>query len=739
MTQPPSSQRPGTSKQQPPPSPQKPPPSMMRNLVLVLTVISLLVWAHTLFNQGQQAEEIPFSVFMTDAREGRIEEVTIKGQNIEGTYQKTGETFHTTGPLADLNLREELETTGVRVNYAPLQQDRYWQALLIEALPLLFLIGFFLFLMRQIQIGGGKAMSFGKSRAKMMVELEPSVTFDDIAGIDEAKEELYEIVDFLKDPHKFTKLGGRMPRGVLLVGSPGTGKTMLAKGVAGEAGVPFFSISGSDFVEMFVGVGASRVRDLFEQAERNSPCIIFIDEIDAVGRQRGAGLGGGHDEREQTLNQLLVEMDGFEDSEGIIVIAASNRADVLDPALLRPGRFDRRVIVPKPDVKGRLGILKVHAKKSPLARGLDLAKIAQGTPGFSGADLANLVNEAALIAARRGVSRLQMTHFELAKDKILMGPERRSMVMSEREKNITSYHEAGHALVGLNIEHNDPIHKVTIIPRGQALGVTITLPEEDRLTLTKDYAEGMIAYAMGGRAAEELIFKHRTTGASDDINKATEIARKMVCQWGMSEVIGPMSLDDRNGKDVFLGRDFSQNQHLSETMNAKIDAEVHKLVSEGYDKALNILTEHKETLETMAQSLLIKETLHSKDLAKILAGEEVVTAKERKAYKERLKSSTKPLKGDGGDQQVAEKSAKPSKPKRPRRKKAATTTAGGPAKAAPSSRKQNPEEKAREITAEITASSAATSTTTSASKSQAACPPEHRGPSPGNKPGAAST
>lgn len=637
------SQQPHNSSHRPsPPGSQPPPktsPPAMRNLVLIMVVISLLAWAHTLLDQSQADGEIPFSVFITDVKEGRIEEVTVQGQNIEGTYKKTGDAFNTVGPFADLNLRQQLEEAGVRVNYAPLEQDRYWQSLLIEALPLLFLIGFFLFLMRQIQIGGGKAMSFGKSRAKMMVEHQTKVTFDDIAGIDEAKEELYEIVEFLKDPQKFTKLGGRMPRGVLLVGGPGTGKTMLAKGVAGEAGVPFFSISGSDFVEMFVGVGASRVRDLFEQAKRNAPCIIFIDEIDAVGRQRGAGLGGGHDEREQTLNQLLVEMDGFEDNEGVIVIAASNRADVLDPALLRPGRFDRRVIVPKPDVKGRLGILQVHSKKSPMGRGVDFAKIAQGTPGFSGADLANLVNEAALIAARGGAKRVAMKHFELAKDKILMGPERRSMVMNEREKTITSYHEAGHALVGLHLEHNDPVHKVTIIPRGQALGVTITLPEEDKLTLTKDYTEGMIAYAMGGRAAEELVFQHRTTGASDDINKATEIARKMVCQWGMSEAIGPMSLDDRHGKDVFLGRDFSQSQHLSETMTAKIDAEVHALVSKGYDHALALLKDHRETLEVMAQALLIKETLYAEDLQKILAGEEVVSAEERKAYDERLRTA----------------------------------------------------------------------------------------------------
>ena len=614
----------------------RPPFPVMKNIVLFVVVITSLAALNSLFNRPEKPEKIQFSEFISDVQNNKILEVTIKGQDIIGSYKKTGDKFQTIGPISDINLRNQLEKSGVHVNYEHLQGDFFWPSIILDALPIIFLLGFFFFLIRQIQVGGGKAMNFGKSRARLLTKIHPKVTFADIAGIDEAKEELAEIIDFLKDPQKFTKLGGRIPRGILLIGSPGTGKTILAKGVAGEAKVPFFSISGSDFVEMFVGVGASRVRDLFDQAKKSSPCIVFIDEIDAVGRQRGAGLGGGHDEREQTLNQLLVEMDGFEDNEGVIVIAASNRADVLDPALLRPGRFDRRVIVPKPDVKGRLGILKVHAKKSPLSRDTDFSKIAQGTPGFSGADLENLVNEAALIAARTNANELTMHHFELAKDKILMGPERKSMIMSEREKRVTSYHEAGHALVGLHLKNGDPVHKVTIIPRGQALGVTMTLPEEDRLSLSKEYAEGMIAYAMGGRAAEELIFSHRTTGASDDINKATEIARKMVCQWGMSDLIGPLSLNDRHGHDVFLGRDFSQSQNISETMSTTIDKEIHRIISTGYDRALKILKENLSTLKAIAEALLIKEILFAPDLKALLQGKDVVTTEERKAYEQRI-------------------------------------------------------------------------------------------------------
>ena len=614
----------------------KPNPAF-RNLMFFSLIAILILFLHSLMQRGPEHVEIEFSQFMDDAKNGKIDQITISGQKITGTFSGEGGHFKTTGPIADFNLRGELDNQGVKVNYGEPDEGGYLQ-ILGTFLPFIFLFVLFLFFMRQLQAGGGKAMSFGKSRAKLMTDIHPRVTFKDIAGIDEAKSELQEIIEFLRDPKKFTRLGGRIPKGVLLVGPPGTGKTILAKGVAGEAKVPFFSISGSDFVEMFVGVGASRVRDLFDQAKKNAPCIIFIDEIDAVGRQRGAGLGGGHDEREQTLNQLLVEMDGFEANEGVIVIAASNRADVLDPALLRPGRFDRRVIVPKPDVKGRLGILQVHAKKSPLDEDVDFAKIAQGTPGFSGADLENLVNEAALIAARKDASQVNMLHFELAKDKVLMGPERKSMIMSEDEKRNTSYHEAGHALVGLKLKSGDPVHKVSIIPRGQALGVTITLPEEDRLTITRDYAEGMIAYAMGGRAAEELIFKQRTTGASDDINKATSIARKMVCQWGMSDTIGPLSLDDKSGQDVFLGRDFAQGKNFSEKVAAEVDKEVHRLVSTGYRKALEILKENKDTLTLMAEALLIKETLDAADLKRIMTGEDIITEEEKRSYDERIRT-----------------------------------------------------------------------------------------------------
>jgi cell division protease FtsH len=503
---------------------------------------------------------------------------------------------------------------------------------------MIILLVLFFFFMRQLQSGGGKAMSFGKSKAKLQNDMKPKITFADISGIDEAKGELEEIIDFLKDPKKYTRLGARIPKGVLLIGPPGTGKTILARGVAGEANVPFFSISGSDFVEMFVGVGASRVRDLFEQAKKNAPCIIFIDEIDAVGRQRGAGVGGGHDEREQTLNQLLVEMDGFEGNDGVIVIAASNRADVLDPALLRPGRFDRRVIVPKPDVKGRKGILKVHSKKTPLDESVDLTTIAQGTPGFSGADLENLVNEASLIAAKNNCDIITMANFESAKDKIMMGPERRNMIMSEEERRNTAYHESGHAIVGLVIPGVDPVHKVTIIPRGQALGVTIMLPDGDRLTLSKEYAEGMIAYAMGGRAAEELIFKQRTTGAGNDIEKATEIATKMVCSWGMSEVIGPLSLAQKDG-DVFLGRDINRSQHHSEEVTATIDREIRKIVTEQYDRVLNLLKEHRVQLDAMSEALLIKETLEAPQLKQIMAGEDIVTDQDREDFRKRIEAN----------------------------------------------------------------------------------------------------
>jgi len=613
----------------------------MRITMLFLGILGLFLLVHLMVKPQDEPKTVKFSDFMTAVSlpltdEQHVAEVTFKENEILGVRgDKT--TFKTYGPN-DADMRKTLTEKGVKVNYEPPEEMSWWKTLLINSLPLVIILLLFVFFMRQLQIGGGKAMSFGKSRAKLLNENQTRVTFDDIAGIDEAKQELEEIIEFLKDPKKFTRLGGRIPKGVLLVGSPGTGKTVLAKAIAGEAGVPFFSISGSDFVEMFVGVGASRVRDLFDQSKKHAPCIVFIDEIDAVGRHRGAGVGGGHDEREQTLNQLLVEMDGFEANEGVIIIAATNRADVLDPALLRPGRFDRRVIVPKPDVKGREGILKVHTRKSPLAKDVDLPTIAQGTPGFSGADLENLVNEAALIAARQDCKEVSMHHFELAKDKILMGPERKSMIMSVEEKRNTAYHEAGHAIVGLFIGGVDPVHKVSIIPRGQALGVTIMLPAEDRYTLTKEYAEGMIAYAMGGRAAEEIVFRKQTTGAGDDINKATDIARKMVCNWGMSERLGPLSFG-KESDEVFLGREMGGGRNFSEKVAEEIDAEIHRIVSGGYRKAVSILRDNRVQLESLAESLLIKETLDRTQIENLMRGVQVVTDEERKAFEDAQKKA----------------------------------------------------------------------------------------------------
>ena len=614
----------------------------MRIVLLFAGVLMLFLLIHMMIRPKDDAESIKFSEFtemvnLPAEDPNRVVEVTFKENEITGSRQDRS-TFKTYGPN-DAEMRQNLEAKGIRINFDPPEEMSIWKTLLINSLPLIIILFLFVFLMRQLQVGGGKAMSFGKSRAKLLNENQTRLTFKDVAGVEESKQELEEIVEFLKDPKKFTRLGGRIPKGVLLVGSPGTGKTILAKAVAGEAGVPFFSISGSDFVEMFVGVGASRVRDLFEQAKKHAPCIVFIDEIDAVGRHRGAGLGGGHDEREQTLNQLLVEMDGFESNEGVIIIAATNRSDVLDPALLRPGRFDRRVIVPKPDVRGREGILKVHSRKSPLAGNVDLPTIAQGTPGFSGADLENLVNEAALIAARGDQKEVGMTHFELAKDKILMGPERKSMIMGLAEKRNTAYHEAGHALVGLTMTGVDPVHKISIIPRGQALGVTIMLPAEDRYTLTKEYAEGMIAYAMGGRAAEELIFNKQTTGAGDDINKATDIARKMVCNWGMSDRLGPLSLGKKDGDEVFLGREIGGSRNYSEKVAEEIDAEIRFFVTTGYEIALKILTDKRDKLEALAESLLIKETLDRPQIEAIMRGDDVVSDDERKAFEDAQKKS----------------------------------------------------------------------------------------------------
>jgi cell division protease FtsH len=503
----------------------------------------------------------------------------------------------------------------------PKAEASAWQQMLFAwGLPLLLIVGFWVFMARQMQAGGGKAMSFGKSRARLLTENQTRITFEDVAGVEESKTELEEIIAFLRDPKKFTRLGGRIPKGVLLVGPPGTGKTLLARAVAGEAGVPFFSISGSDFVEMFVGVGASRVRDLFMQGKKHAPCIIFIDEIDAVGRHRGAGLGGGHDEREQTLNQLLVEMDGFESNEGVILIAATNRPDVLDPALLRPGRFDRRVVVPRPDLRGRLAILRVHTRKVPLSDDVELEVLSRGTPGFVGADLQNLVNEAALLAARREANRVAMVDFEKAKDKVLMGAERRSMIMSDEEKRTTAYHEAGHALVALLTKESDPVHKVTIIPRGMALGLTQTLPEEDRHSYTRDQMIAIIKYAMGGRAAEELVFAHFSTGAANDLQRSTRLARDMICTYGMSDAIGPVSFDDENG-DVFLGRDYMTRKNYSEKTAELIDDEVKRLLTTLYDEARAILAANRDKLDRIADALLERETLETSDLAKLIAGE----------------------------------------------------------------------------------------------------------------------
>jgi cell division protease FtsH len=520
---------------------------------------------------------------------------------------------------------DEIRDAGIQFTSKPKEDSSVWPQVLVWWLPMLLLIGIFFLFMRQLQNGGGKAMSFGKSKAKLLSDHQNRVTFKDVAGVEEAKDEVEEIIAFLKDPKKFTRLGGRIPKGVLMMGPPGTGKTLLARAIAGEAGVPFFSISGSDFVEMFVGVGASRVRDLFEQGKKNAPCIIFIDEIDAVGRHRGAGLGGGHDEREQTLNQLLVEMDGFESNDGVIIIAATNRPDVLDPALLRPGRFDRRIVVPRPDLRGRIGILQVHTRKVPLADkdkpgGVDLEVVARGTPGFSGADLEFLVNEAALIAARRDKDKVESDDFEEAKDKVLMGAERRSMIISEKEKRTTAVHEAGHALVARFAgAEADPVHKVTIIPRGRALGLTQQLPPEDRLSMTREFALNQIAILMGGRVAEEIVFQQKTTGAGNDIERATELARSMVTEWGMSDEFGPLNFS--SGKqEVFLGRDFSQGNQHSEDTAQRIDAEIRRIVTQQYERAVAILTEHRKELEQIAEALLEYETLDGDDIDTLLRG-----------------------------------------------------------------------------------------------------------------------
>jgi len=601
-------------------------------LWVVIIVAVVVLWNFLNTVRSGNIDEVNYSEFTAMVQDDRIRSypnspVTLSGNEVEGKYvdpaTETERSFRVIIPKgSEETIANTLNEKDVIVKVNDDEQSSLLYMLLTSWFPIILFVGFWIFLMRQMQTGGNKALSFGKSRARLSTNQQKKVTFKDVAGVEEAKEELQEIVEFLKEPQKFQKLGGRIPKGVLLMGPPGTGKTLLARAIAGEASVPFFSISGSDFVEMFVGVGASRVRDLFDQGKKNAPCIIFIDEIDAVGRHRGAGLGGGHDEREQTLNQLLVEMDGFESNEGVILIAATNRPDVLDPALLRPGRFDREVVVTLPDIKGREGILKVHSRKIPLDKDVDISIIARGTPGFSGAQLANLVNEAALNAARFGRKSVVMVDFEDAKDKVLMGKERKSMIMSDEEKRNTAYHEAGHALVACMIPEADPIHKVTIIPRGRALGVTMQLPEEDKYNYTKQYMEASIAILLGGRIAEEMFLEICTTGASNDLERVTERARKMVCEWGMSEEMGPLTFGKKE-EQIFLGREIAQHQDYSEETAVKIDQEVKKLVVEGYERSEKILGENRESLIRLAEALLEYETLSADEVEAILKGESI--------------------------------------------------------------------------------------------------------------------
>jgi cell division protease FtsH len=590
--------------------------SFYKNLALWLLVGLIMVTLFNLFQSGKTDEgEIDYSEFLTRIEQGEVGEVEIRDKSIKGVF--TDNTPFKTYMADDPDLIGALKEKGVKIVAGPSEEKSIWLALLINSIPFLLFIVLWVFFMRQMQMGGSKALSFGKSKAKLLTETSNKVTFEDVAGIDEAKEEVGEIIEFLRDPQKFQKLGGKIPKGVLLVGSPGTGKTLLARAIAGEAQVPFYTISGSDFVEMFVGVGASRVRDLFEQGKKHAPCIIFIDEIDAVGRHRGAGLGGGHDEREQTLNQLLVEMDGFESNEGVILVAATNRPDVLDPALLRPGRFDRQVVIPAPDVKGREGILRVHTKKIPLAEDVDLQVLARGTPGFSGADLANLVNEAALYAARLEKKAVEMGDFEMAKDKVLMGAERRSMIISEEEKKITAYHESGHTLVARFLPGTDPVHKVTIIPRGRALGLTQQLPIDEKHTYHRRFLNNSVAILMGGRAAEELVLESLTTGAGNDLERATDLARKMVCEWGMSEKMGPLTFGKKE-EQIFLGREIARHKDYSENTAIEIDVEVKRVVMENYDKARSLLEENIEILHAMASELLEREVLDGSEIDSII-------------------------------------------------------------------------------------------------------------------------
>ncbi|MDQ6699342.1 MAG: ATP-dependent zinc metalloprotease FtsH [Acidobacteriota bacterium] len=583
----------------------------------VLICVAVLLWTVVHSGHTPPNKDLTFTDFIKQVDDGNVKSVSITGNDVKGNFNNENATLHTMIPVNYPDIYKLLQDKKVGIEIKD-TNSQPWISLLVNASPFILLLAFWIFMMRQMQSGGNKALSFGKSRARLHSTQQKKVTFKDVAGVEEAKEELQEIIEFLREPAKFQKLGGRIPKGVLLIGAPGTGKTLLARAIAGEASVPFFSISGSDFVEMFVGVGASRVRDLFEQGKKNAPCIVFIDEIDAVGRHRGAGLGGGHDEREQTLNQLLVEMDGFESNEGVILVAATNRPDVLDPALLRPGRFDRRVVVGRPDVGGREAILKVHTKKIPLGDDVDLSVLARGTPGLAGADLANLVNESALNAARQGRKVVMMIDFEVAKDKVLMGAERKSMILSDAEKRNTAYHEAGHALVAVILPHADPLHKVSIIPRGMALGVTMQLPIDDKHSYSKDYLEAQLAILMAGRIAEEKYMKHMTTGAGNDIERATEMARKMVCEWGMSE-LGPLSFGKKE-EQIFLGREIAQHRDYSEETAIRIDEQVKKLVNSGYDRARNVIDDHSSALVQIAEMLLEREVLDGAEVRQIIQG-----------------------------------------------------------------------------------------------------------------------
>jgi cell division protease FtsH len=604
-----------------------------KNLTLWLVISLMMILLFQIFKKETRSTgQLSYSQFLTMVEKGDVNHVTIQGDKISFATSQ-GQAFKTFAPK-DLELIKILRTRGIEITAKPDEAAPWYMTILVSWFPMLLLIAVWIFFMRQMQVGGGKALSFGKSRARLVSDERNKVTFNDVAGIEEAKEELQEIIEFLRDPKKFTRLGGRIPKGVLLVGAPGTGKTLLARAIAGEAGVPFLSISGSDFVEMFVGVGASRVRDLFVQGKKHAPCIIFLDEIDAVGRHRGAGLGGGHDEREQTLNQLLVEMDGFESNEGVILISATNRPDVLDPALLRPGRFDRQVVVPVPDVRGRESILKVHTKKTRLADNIDLSIIARGTPGFTGADLENMTNEAALLAARRNKDKIEMVDLEDAKDKVLMGTERRSMIISDEEKRTTAFHEAGHTLVAKLLPNTDPIHKVTIIPRGRALGLTQQLPLDDKHTYTKEYLIDNICVLMGGRIAEEIALNTQTTGASNDIERATEIARKMVCEYGMSETLGPLSFGKKE-EEIFLGREITQHRDYSEETARKIDLEVNKLIGQNYQKTHKLVSENIASLNKLAKALLEKETLGGPEIDLIVGN----TRKKRQPGKTKVKDA----------------------------------------------------------------------------------------------------